>query len=87
MSDMEKKEILEQEKDLGADELDEVAGGGECVCALGGGGTGDPAFGEKTCACVFGGGGEYNDAGQKLSGGEKARCYCFAGGYGNGIAD
>ncbi len=81
MSDMEKKEILEQEKDLGADELDEVAGGGECVCALGGGGTGDPDY-EKTCACVFGGGGEYKSDYAAVMGKSKARCACFGAGSG-----
>ena len=85
MSDAEKKEILEPEKDLGADELDEVAGGGECVCVIGGGGTGNPVFDEKTCACVFGGGGEYTDKGAVFYE-EKARCYCVVGGHGDGIS-
>ena len=41
MSDMEKKEILGQEKDLETDELDKVAGGDLCYCVMGGGGKAD----------------------------------------------
>ena len=82
MSDAEKKEILEQEKDLEADELDEVAGGSWCHCTIGGGGTGDADVGEKTCACVMGGGGEYTDEGAAVYG-KRCRCACVAIGSGS----
>lgn len=39
--------------ELTDDELDAVAGGGNCVCAIGGGGTEDCYH--KTCACAFAG--------------------------------
>lgn len=82
MSDTEKKEILGQEKDLGADELNEVAGGDPCVCILGGGGEASSTYGSKTCACVFGGGGEHTD--EAAAGlGKKCRCTCVAGGFGD----
>jgi predicted ribosomally synthesized peptide with nif11-like leader len=40
-------------EELSDDELDMVAGGDECVCALGGGGDKDST--DKTCACGFAG--------------------------------
>jgi len=55
------------------DELNAVAGGGDCYCAVGGGGTSDTH--DKTCACVMGGGGEYSDG--------RMRCACVVGGSGN----
>ena len=81
MSEEEKKEVLDQEKDLNADELDEAAGGLWCSCSIGGGGKGD--YAEKTCACVMGGGGEYTEYGEWLFG-KKTRCACVGYGYGNG---
>ncbi len=54
------------------DELAAVAGGGICVCVLGGGGKADE--GEKTCACVIVGVGCY-------VGGE-VRCSCSSAGGG-----
>ena len=82
MSDTEKKEILEQEKDLNADELDAVAGGDTCACFLGGGG--NPSENSLTCACVGGGGGEYNEKGEQENG-RKCRCYCVAIGAGDDL--
>lgn len=45
-----------QKCELSDDELDNVAGGGKCICSFGGGGK--AGKGEKTCACVMGGGGQ-----------------------------
>lgn len=61
-------------QELGDDELDTVAGGGDvsCACAMGGGGTKDNN--DKTCACVLAG------AGYSTSGRE--RCVCGFAGYG-----
>ncbi len=77
-------EPIERNEELSEDELDAVAGGGSCWCAMGGGGTGDgvePNTGidEKTCACVLGGGGEYVDA----DGDKKCRCWCVISGDGH----
>lgn len=71
MSDEKKKEILEQENELDADELDAVAGGGTCICPLAGGGENRP------CACVVGGVWQEKD-GQ----GDPERCACAFAGYG-----
>ena len=81
MSDMEKKEILGQEKNLEKDEMDAVAGGKTCYCGFGGGGEADA--GGKTCACVMGGGGEYNDE-TATHHGSKVRCICVVAGGGSG---
>ncbi len=75
MSEEKKEEILGKEKDLEEKELEEVAGGDSCICALGGGGTGTEGWGEKTCACVLGGGGEYTKGGM--------RCMCLGAGGGD----
>lgn len=57
------------------DELDAVAGGGDCACVIGGGGT-SSQLGD-TCVCAVAGGGEYSS--QAIENG--ARCVCaFAGG-------
>ena len=70
--------------ELSDDELETVAGGGECYCALGGGGTKDGAHGYAeqywggldVCACVVAGFGYYGNG--------KERCGCaFAGGGSN----
>ncbi len=82
MSEEKKKEILEQEKDLGADELDAVAGGKACACVMGGGGEANADGKEKACACVLGGGGEYTDEGAFEKWGNKCRCVCAAIGMG-----
>lgn len=60
--------------ELNDDELDTVAGGYECYCELGGGGTGGQY--EKTCACVLGGGGEWKSG--------ECRCACVLAGAGKG---
>ena len=62
-----------QNCELSDDELDAVVGGGNCICAFGGGGKADE--GEKTCDCVMGGGGEYSDG--------SVHCVCVIGGDGN----
>lgn len=59
--------------ELADDELDAVAGGGNCLCAVGGGGTDDAYHG--TCACVVGG---YGSGKDKYEG-----CACVIGGGGN----
>ena len=70
--------------ELSDDELDAVVGGGECYCAVGGGGTKDGAHpyaeehwdGLDVCACVVAGFGYYGNG--------KERCGCaFAGGGSN----
>ena len=55
------------------DELDAVAGGAECGCIMGGGGSATGRY-EKTCVCVMGGGGEKTDG--------ECRCVCAPLGYG-----
>lgn len=61
-----------REGELNEDELDAVAGGSECACAVGGGGTADGDC--PACACVVAG----------LGNDEKGycRCVCPVGGYG-----
>lgn len=59
-------------QELSDDEMDAVAGGDKCFCAVGGGGTGDSN--DKTCACVLGGGGDAKN--------KDGRCVCFMGGNG-----
>lgn len=61
-------------------DLETVAGGKECFCAMGGGGTADSPI-EKTCACVTVGVGEWNEKfDDRLTGN---RCLCILGGSGN----
>ena len=59
-------------QDVSDDELDAVAGGKACYCAVGGGG--EANSNEKVCACVLVGVGEMADG--------KERCDCCVGGYG-----
>ena len=70
--------------EMSDDELENVAGGGECYCAMGGGGTREGAHGYAeqywggldVCACVLAGFGYYGNG--------KERCGCaFAGGGSN----
>ena len=79
MSEEQKKEVLDQEKNLNVDELDAVAGGDTCACFLGGGG--HPSENSLACACVGGGGGEYNEKGEQENG-KKCRCACPVAGLG-----
>ena len=58
--------------ELSDDDLDTVAGGDKCYCAVGGGGTGNDD--NKTCACVVAGFGFSNSGWD--------RCSCGIGGYG-----
>ncbi|MBQ3484830.1 MAG: Nif11-like leader peptide family RiPP precursor [Clostridia bacterium] len=63
---------------LDENELEAVAGGGECYCAIGGGGTEDSN--DKTCACVALGAGysKYGD----FSDPDYERCICGLAGIG-----
>lgn len=65
-------DFVPQEGELSVDELDTVAGGGDCYCAVGGGGT----AGEKdnACACVLGGFGNSSE--------RHERCVCALAGAG-----
>ena len=72
MSEEKKEEVLDQEKALDMNELDAVAGGKKCYCAIGGGG--EPDSVDKTCACVF--------AGSGITQNSALRCTCVA--YGEG---
>lgn len=58
--------------EIDEDELAAVAGGGECACFAGGGGT--PGEVTKVCACVAVGMG-LNKKGER-------RCFCFTVGHG-----
>lgn len=61
-----------QEGKLSADELEAVAGGGVCGCAVGGGGT--AGENDHACACVFGGYGKSTE--------RHERCLCALAGAG-----
>ena len=64
---------------LSDDELDAVAGGDECYCALGGGGLENESTLDGVCACVVYGQGNS----LTLSDGSTSiRCICGGGGYG-----
>lgn len=67
-------DFVSQEGELSVDELDTVAGGGECYCAVGGGGT--AGENDNACACVLGGFGNSSE--------RHERCICaLAGGGGS----
>lgn len=72
--DLTEEDFKQEPQELGDDELDTVAGGGDvsCACAMGGGGTKDSN--DKTCACVLAGAG-YSKSGRE-------RCVCGFAGYG-----
>lgn len=73
--DLAEVDFVDPEEEMSQAELANVAGGGECYCALGGGGTAD-AYGH-VCACVVVGiGANELDDGQD-------RCVCAAAGYGH----
>ncbi len=74
-------DFAEAAAELSDDELNAVAGGGECICAVNGGGEAN-SIKEKMCLCVLGGGGEYSNLGD---GG--CRCVCVLGGYGESGCD
>lgn len=61
--------------EISDDELDAVAGGKKCYCAMGGGGTGENSNSTNTCACVGAGYGSMKDG--------TSRCTCVLGGYGD----
>jgi len=65
-----------QKSELDEAELEAVAGGQKCGCAVNGGGIANSIYG-KSCICVLGGGGEYSK-----EGGGGCRCACVAAGYG-----
>lgn len=92
---MDKQNLIASAKELGVEltdadfaqpetmsdaELNAVAGGGECVCVLGGGGTqgGD----DGVCACVAYGQGNVADDSQYVYRRGAPRCQCFVGGTG-----
>ena len=78
MSEEKKNEILEQEKELNKDELEAVAGGDACGCAVGG--YGDEGGGDsQSCICMFGGCG--------YGWGKEARCACPMVGGGTSSGD
>ena len=60
--------------ELNDDELDAVAGGGDCYCAIGGGGSANER--DKTCACIVAG------AGDKTSGSKRCGCAFYGSGDG-----
>ena len=59
--------------EINEDELASVAGGGQCVCVAGGGGTPGPDV--KTCACV--------GLGLGFNSKDQRRCFCFNIGTGD----
>ena len=63
---------FEQTNELSDDELDAVAGGGNCYCVIGGGGKKDSD--DKVCACISYGQGNKRDG--------SMRCGCFMTGAG-----
>lgn len=66
---------FEQSGEFSDDELDSVAGGKQCKCIFGGGGTGESSKDNKTCACVISGWGHQNNG--------DLRCHCTGGGIGH----
>ena len=70
--DLTKADFVQHATELDDDELDAIAGGDKCYCAVGGGGTGNDE--NKTCACVVAGFGFSNSGWD--------RCSCGIGGYG-----
>jgi hypothetical protein len=62
--------------ELSPEELAQVTGAGECMCALGGGGTGNDK-GDQTCGCAFLG------FGMTDADGGDVRCGCSVGGFGS----
>jgi hypothetical protein len=77
--DLEKK-ANELGEELGEDETADVAGGGVCVCVIGGGGEADERKGrDKTCACVLVGSGS---AESTIGIFDDTRCICTFGGGG-----
>ena len=66
------EDLEAQDGELNEDELAAVAGGKDCFCAVGGGGTGGDS--DKTCACVVVGEGYLNN------GNMRCECYYFGGG-------
>ena len=62
--------------ELSDEELEAVAGGGDCFCVVGGGGTAGGV--DQTWACVEGGIGLYT----KKNGKSADRCFCITGGVG-----
>ncbi len=72
-ADFVKQEPAEEEGEVSLNEADAVAGGGDCYCFVGGGGTGPDGNHDK-CGCVMFGEGYYTDG--------ECRCICVAGGSG-----
>ena len=73
--DLTEADLAQQAIELSDDELDAVAGGNICACAMGGGGGAGGK--DAVCVCVIGGGGE--------SKGGSARCGCVLCGTGQSL--
>ena len=73
--DLTEADFAQQAIELSDDELDAVAGGNICACAMGGGGSAGGK--DAVCVCVIGGGGE--------SKGGSARCGCVLCGTGQSL--
>lgn len=61
--------------EISDDELEAVAGGGDCACCALGGGKKDKDRGDKACGCVAVGVGRDTDGDD--------RCFCVGGGMGD----
>lgn len=72
---------VKEQGEITDDELDAVAGGDECVCAVGGGGK--ASVYEKVCACVMGGSGDFTDKVHVIGSDSQNRCFCIMAGYGD----
>ncbi len=71
------EDFTTEAKELSKEELAAVAGGGDCICVVGGGGTQTEAYPENSpaCACVLYG------QGNDMHG--MPRCICITGGSGS----
>ena len=65
----------QSEGEVSLDEAEAVAGGGECYCTFGGGGTAEGY--DNACACVIAGAGMHDSGSSRYN-----RCYCGVMGYG-----
>jgi hypothetical protein len=80
--DLEKK-ANELGEELGEEDMADVAGGGVCVCVIGGGGKADsPNEGlDETCGCVIAGNGFNKRSPNNVI--SDLRCTCLFGGGGD----
>ncbi len=77
--ELKEEDFKPAEREFTDDELDAVAGGAVCGCAIGGGGSSSSKY-EGICACVVGGAGEYADELKDVFG--SCRCTCAIAGAG-----